>query len=94
MSCEIIPPSGDENSSTSEFFSTITKTNNITPVLNPQIKENETIGTDHTYFQLRPFHPSTSQGKFNSVFLPYKLNFKKITHITNKIAIYFRFLSI
>ena len=78
MSGEIIPPSGDEDSSGSEFFSTITQTNNITRVLDPQIEENETSQTDRTYFQIRPFHPSTSQDKFNSLFLYYKLNFFKM----------------
>ena len=72
MSGEIIPPSGDKDSSGSDFFSSITQTNNITRVLHPEGEQNETSQTDCTYFQLTPFHPTTSQGKFNSIFLYFK----------------------
>ena len=42
MSGEIIPPSGDENSSGSDFFSSITQSNNITQVLDHEIEQNDT----------------------------------------------------
>ena len=44
MSEEIIPPSGDEDSSGSEFFSSFIKSQKPTEVLNPDLEQNETNG--------------------------------------------------
>ena len=67
MSSEIIPPSGDEDPSESDFFSNII-TSNVTWVFGPEIQQNKTSGPNRTYFQLRTFQPSTSTGKLHSHF--------------------------
>ena len=60
MSSEIIPPSGDEDTSESA--------SNVTQVFGPEIQQNETSGPNHTYLQLGTFQPSTSTGKLDSHF--------------------------
>ena len=67
MSSEIIPPSGDEDTSESDFFSNII-TSNVTRVFGPEIQQNETSGPNCTYLQLGTFQPSTSTGKLDSHF--------------------------
>ena len=67
MSSEIIPPSGDEDTSESDFFSNII-TSNVTQVIGPEIQQKETSGLNCTYLQLRIFQPSTSTGKLHSHF--------------------------
>ena len=67
MSSEIIPPSGDEDTSESDFFSNII-TSNVTWVFGPEIQQNETSGPNCTYLQLGTFQPSTSTGKLDSHF--------------------------
>ena len=62
MSSEIIPPSGDEDTSKSDFFSIII-TSNVTQVFGPEIQQNKTSGPNCTYLQLGTFQPSTSTGK-------------------------------
>ena len=56
MSSEIIPPSGDEDTSESDFFSNII-TSNVTRGFGPEIQQNETSGPNRTYLQLRTIQP-------------------------------------
>ena len=67
MSSEIIPPSGDEETSESDFFSNII-TSNVTRVFGPEIQQNKTSGPNSTYLQLGTFQPSTSIGKLDPHF--------------------------
>ena len=79
MSSEIIPPSGDEDTSESDFFSNITS--NVTRVFGPEIQQNETSGPNHTYLKLGTFQPSTSTLKLHS-------HFSSISIIYNQIKTY------
>ena len=93
MSSEIIPPSADEDTSGSDFFSSII-TNNVTRVLDPEIQKSETSWTDRIYLQLGTFQPSTSNGKLDSHFSSFPIIYYQIKHITNHLSSYFRFWSI
>ena len=80
MSSEIILPSGDGDTSESDFFSNII-TSNVTRVFGPEIQQNKTSGPNRTYLQLGTFQPSTSTGKLDS-------HFSSISIIYYQIKIY------